>query len=818
MRHAWSRRPDPYSPTAPTMLRDHVTEAIRRLRAHPAPTAVSLVSLSVAFAVAILVGEYVYHETTFDAFHEQGARVRRVVLESPDRDLPTAKLPAAAGPAIAEGVPDVEAVVRIRAAARDLLVEAGPDGDRVSQRRTDILFADGAFGRVFSFPALAGDTDALARPGTVALTESAAQDLFADANPVGESVTLEGRLPLEVVAVFADPPARSSIPFGLVATFDAYRALQEGAGFAGNETTEWDEYAYDTYALVRSPDADARDLAAAAALAVDVRAGDRPIREESVVFEPLGDARLRSRVTDGLSPPGAPAYLVVLVGVALLLLLVAGATYANLTVARSLRSTREVGVRQALGATPGSVAAQYVAEAVLLSAGALLVGLALARLALPAFQAAIDVPVEIRYGSPWIWAGLLALVLLTGGAAGAYPAAVLSRLSPDAALRDRSLLAGARLRKGLVAFQFAATVFLVSCAAVLSSQLHHLQALSLGYEPAGVVVLPLHPGPTADHADALLDAFRALPQVVSATAGTAVPTRFGGPDGSVEPVGEAEGPGSSDDLMQVAGVDRSYAETLGLRLVSGRFLRDTAADSGRSVVLNETAARTLGWSDPVGHQLSYWGGTPRTVVGVVADFYAGSPRAPVDPAVLVPRAEMWADHVAVKLRPGSEGGLDAIERVWARFAEGEPFEGRFLDGAVAEQTHEEARLAAAFGGFALVAVLIACLGLASLVAFAAERRTREIGVRTTLGATDWNVAALLGGEFAPLLALGFALALPAAIWTANRWLDGFASKMVLTPWPFLAAGMLAGALATATIVWRGLRAARVPPARALHAD
>lgn len=799
------------------MLRDHISDAARRLRAHPASTAVSLVSLAVAFAVAILAGEYVYHETTFDAFHARSASLRRVVLDSPDRDAPSALLPAAAGAAILEGVSDIEAIVRVRPAGRDLLVEA-ERGGTASQRREDIVFADSAFGRVFSFPTVAGDASGLGRPQTAALTATVARELFGEANPVGESITLEGRLPLEVVAVFADPPERSSIAFGVVGSFDAFQALRAGSGFPGNETTEWDEYSFVTYALLRDPGADARALSDAAALAVSDRAGERPITEQTFVFEPLTDARLRSRVADGLTLPGTPAYLAVLAGVALLLLLVAGATYANLTVARSLRSTWEVGVRQALGATPGSVAAQYITEALLLSAGALLVGLALARLALPAFRAAIAVPVEIRYDSPVIWLGLLALVAVMGGTAGAYPATVLSRLSPDAALRGRSLFAGARLRKSLVAFQFAATVFLVSCAAVLGAQLHHLQTLSLGYNPEGIVYIPLHAGPTADHADALLNGFRALPEVESATAGTAIPTRFGGPDGTVAPAGAEGEPGASDEMMQVVGTDASYAETLGLQLVAGRFLRDTAADSGRSVVINETAARTLGWSEPVGEQLAYWGGEPRTVVGVVSDFFGGSPRAPIDPAVLVPRAEMWAEVVAVKFRAGSASGLDDLAAVWTQYAEGEPFEGRYLDGAVAEQVQEEARLAATFSGFALVAILIACLGLASLVAFAAERRTREIGVRTALGATDWDVARLLGGEFAPVLAIGFAVALPVAVWTAHRWLDGFASRMTLTPWPFVAAGLLAGLLAALTIAWRGMRAARVPPAEALHAN
>ena len=804
------------------MIRDHLTEALRRLRAHPAPTVVSLVSLSVAFAVAVLVGQYVYHETTFDAFHEQGESIRRLVLESPDLAQPTALLPAAAGPAVAEGVAEVEKVVRIRRVPMDLLVAAGSGDAGRAQRRPDILFADGSFGDVFSFPAVAGDAAGLDRPGTAALTEDAARTLFGDVNPVGEVVTLEGQVPLEVVAVLADPPERSSIPFSLVASLDVFDTLLaafEGPPEEGSpeEGAGWDEYSYATYALLRSADADPLALSDAAAEAIAVRAGNRPITTRSVVFEPLTDARLRSNVVDGLAPPGSPVYLAVLVGVALLLLTVAAATYANLTVARSLRNTAEVGVRQALGATPGSVAAQYLVEALTLSAVALLVGLALARLSLPAFRAAIDVPIEIRYGSSWIWVGFAVLVVVTGLAAGGYPAAALSRLSPDAALRGRSALTGARLRKGLVAFQFAATVFLVSTAAVLASQLYHLRTTPLGYDAGDVVVVPLRPGPTSEHADALIQAFEVLPQVASATAGTAVPTAFGDLDGTVEPVG-SRSPGASDGSMQVEGVDGHYAETLGLQLVAGRFLRDTAADSGRAVVVNEAAAQALGWTDPVGRQLSYFGGEPRTVVGVVGDFYQASPRSPVEPTVLVPRAEMWAAHIAVRLRPGADGALAALEGVWAPFAGGEPFEGHYLDTRVASLTAEDARLTAAFTGFALVAVLIACLGLASLVAFAAERRTREIGVRTALGATDWNIAALLGSEFAPLLVIGFGLAVPAAVWAADRWLSGFTGRMDLTPWPFVAAGLLAGSLAAGTVIWRGLRAARVPPGLALRAD
>ena len=805
------------------MWSHHLLVALRALRRDAGYALLNGVGLTVALACCVLIALYARSELTFDRFHRDADRIVVVAVESmfgQDEEM-SISTPFPLHQKMATDAPAAEATAMASQGGTETAIVR--PGEPVVEGQ--VLFASPDFFEILDFPAVAGDpVAALGRPEGAVVTASAARRLFGDADPIGRTFATEARRDTQrvaVAAVVADPPRTSSVTFDVVLSSLALPEDQRAPD-------SWGMWQWMTLARL-APGASVADLDRQLAEISEVHSGgpdsgDGPL----YLATALPDYHLSDLSRHG-GFVGDPRFLALFSAAAGLVLLLGLINYVNLATARAARRAREIGVRKALGAGRTAVAGQFLVEAVVLTVLSALAALVLAALLIPAFNAGFETELALAdLDAPFLAAGL-GFAVLVGLAAGAYPAAVLARFAPGVVLRGGSSRAGRPsrnvLRRALVAVQFAVAIGLVAGTAVVLQQIAFTSSTDLGLEQDGVVAVPLKPGRgPAVGWQAALDAVRQVPSVAAATAATDYPSRVW--TRYTVPLNEGasdDGLQSMDDYIAVAPIsaEPGYLDVLGIDLVAGR---DVADDS--EVLVNEAFADKKGWAsaaDALGREVTTH--EKQRVVGVVRDFAIGSVRKEIEPVTIsqnVPFHEEDAqsyDYVVARLAPGEvAAGMAGLRQAWAGLGTEQPFEPEFLDDALAEMYDADRRLAGVLGGFAVVALLVACLGLVGLAAYTAQRRTKEIGVRRALGATVGQIVALLSREYAALVAVGAAVAVPLAVVLLGRWLDGFAYHVDLGPGLFLAAIALTLALALAVVGVQAARAARVPPTTALRTD
>lgn len=795
------------------MLRNYFKIAFRNLRRQPGYTAINIVGLAVGMAACLLIGLYVRHELSYDAFHEKGERIHRVNLQSaPQRGMnrQIAITPNIVAPLMTRTFPAVEKSVRLY--KRSGVVQ---HADRAFQEDR-FFFADSTFFDIFDFEFVAGQPEtALARPNSVVLTEATAQRIFPDDNPLGQTLVRNTDTEYEVTGVIEDVPPNSHLQFDFVASWSSL-------GGWINKEERWGSANFYTYLLLREG-TDAQQLQQQVTQFLDERraAGDQV---RTLDLMPLTDLHLYADLAYALDPTGDIRYVWIFGALAVLVLLVACINYMNLATARAAERGREVGVRKALGATRGQLARQLYGETGLLVVLGLGLSILLARLGLPLLEALSGAPYALSDLPLGLLAGALCGIgLLVSLVAGSYPALLLSGFQPARVLRS-ALQSGrgrARFRKGLVVFQFAAAVALIASTFAIHKQLSFLQAKKLGFDEEQVVVVPLGDAAQRQNLGALQEAFTQHAGIPSVSTASEYPSDLGA-------TFQVDAEGLPDDrrvLMKGLITDTDIVETLGLKVVAGQSFPRTlphpdSAETGYRYLLNETAVRTFGWEprEAIGRRFNMLGGREGRVTGVVADFHFASLRESIEPLAIWYHPQQ-ASHLLVRVTSGQvEGGLAFIEEQWAALAPYRPFHYRFLDDAFAALYQGERRVGQVFGLFAALAILIACLGLFGLAAFAAEQRTKEIGVRKVLGASVTSIVALLSKDFAKLVLVAFVVAAPVAWFAMRRWLEDFAYRIELGPGVFLLAGAAALGIALLTVSYQALKAATANPTDALRAE
>jgi putative ABC transport system permease protein len=539
-----------------------------------------------------------------------------------------------------------------------------------------------------------------------------------------------------------------------------------------------------------------------------------------IVLRPLPDVYLAFNDNQGWQR------LYLLAALAALVLLIAGINFTNLATARSLDRTREVGVRKALGAQRGQLARQFLVEAVLVSGMATGLGALAAAGSIDGFAQVVGV--EFVLAQPWdgvTFGALAGLALGVGLLAGAYPAFVLSGFQPTAVLTDRLSLgwsAGA-LRKGLVVVQFAAAIVLMAGVYVVHEQIAFATDQSLAFPADRIVTINSAPRDFSPEGHQRIQTARAqieaLDGVASASVSWTVPSAGASPGSSTAALRRsAWEPDRQVQASSFLWVDAHFADTYDLTMARGRFFETPITDDSTSVVLNETAVETLGLENPVGARIEVDGGT-RTVIGVVRNFNQQNVRYGTGPVVLTPlQPGNWYRSVSVKARPGASDVVETVRAAWSEVLPDAPFEHAFLSDAIAGAYDPERQTRRIVGAGAGLALFVALLGLIGLTGFTVQRRTKEIGIRKALGASMARIVVHLSSDIATLVGIAFLVAAPLGYWLADQWLQDFAQRIALTPWPFLAVGFVAMLIALAAVSVHTLRAARTDPARALRSE
>ncbi len=797
-----------------SMLRNYLTIALRNLRRQKGYTAINVLGLAVGMAACLLIGLYVEDELSYDDFHEAADRIVVVGLES-DFFGSSQLTPYRLGTTLADDLPEVEAVARTAGAASARTVRDADGSFRSTQR---VLVADSTFFEVFDFPFVRGNpATALDAPHQAVITESVARTYFGDADPMGRTLRIEDD-DVTVTGVLHDVPSNSTLRFDVVVPLHS-NPPSEG------QLRSWGTLMFHTYVRLNQPVEGAR-------FAEKVQRAVAPHVENfgfAFTALPLPELYLSDFYdTGGFS--GQRRYVYLFGTVAVLILLIAAINYVNLVTAQSERRAREVGVRKAMGARRDQVARQFLGESVLLSLLALGGALVLTAIALPVFNGLFGKELTLGVGRHLQALGVLVgFVLAVSVGAGAYPSLVLSRFEPSRVLRSASASttrSGGWLRKGLVVTQFAVSAGLILGTVVMYQQLRYVQHKNLGFDGEQVVTVGVG-GASAERQAAIKQEVLGHPAVRQAAVADAVPGGFG-TTFSVDAarVSPAEYTERETISVRPAKVDADYLETLGLTLLAGRnFSDERPGDRTRAYILNEAAVEALGWTveEAVGKPFTFGRGEGAPlgeVIGVVKNFHIESLRAAVAPVVLQMEATRFASSggvLAARLAPdGIRAAMDHIERVMAEAVPGEAFTYAFLDDTFDAMYRSEQQLARIFTVFAAVAILIACMGLFGLAAYAAQRRTKEIGIRKALGASVAGVVALLSREFAVLVAVALALGVPVAYWGVQRWLEDFAYRVEVGPATFVLTAAVALAIAGATVGVHAFRAARTDPAKALR--
>ncbi len=783
------------------MMKNHLKIALRHIRAQRAYSFITIAGLTVGLASFILIGLWVADELSFDHFHENKDRIFRLVNKVGSGQLIPSPTYALA-PALKEEYPEVEEFSRVWPFASSLV----RSGDK-SFEEDRICLTDPGFLRMFTFPLLEGDPGtALADKSSIVLTASAARKYFGGDDALGRVLHLDQYgSDFIVTGVVADVPPNSHIQFDLLARVEL---------LGEDRLARWEEWTGPCYILLR-PDVEAAAFTGKIADIYKRHVG--PQAAYVPVLQPLTDVRLNE------SGRAAGRQRVVFFSlVAVFILIMAGVNFMNLATARSALRSKEVGIRKVVGARRSQLVGQFLGEAVLTSALAMVLALVMAETFLPSFNRFAGKSLALLSGAglPLILTIVL-VVLATGILAGSYPAFFLSSFSSvDALVRRRSGPGGrgSALRKALIVFQFAISVGLITCTLAASRQLRHIRTMDIGLDRSNVVILSNNPG-LRPRFDAFREDLSRSPSVRSATSAAQGPT-WVGENIPIDWPGNPTGQRLSADYTVV---DYDFFETFGMTLVSGRvFSRAFPADEAEACVINETAAKRMGVAEPLGMTVTMghpaWPESFRQarVIGVVRDFNSRSVHSPIRPFVFR-MFRPWHQYAFIKI-DGSRvaEALKDIEAAFRRHSPGYPYRYMFYDEAFNLQYVSDRQTGALFGAFGLISVFLSCLGLFGLASYTAERKTKEIGIRKVLGASVPGIVSLTTGEFLKWVAAAHVIGFPAAYFVMRRWLGQFAYRASLGPSLFaLAAGMTL-VIALLAVGYQAVRAGLADPVDSLR--
>lgn len=829
------------------MWRNYLTVAINALAKNRVYSIINLLGLAIGMAACLLILAFIRYETSFDRWVRGGENTYQLQTYFPNpRDGPPVFLQMASYVAeerIKKDFPQVESTVYLLAGSPTIV----KDGQVTTAK--DYLVANGDLLSVIDLPVLRGSKTALNAPDTAILTRSEAVRQFGTDDVVGRTISLiqKGKTyDYRINAVLADLPKNSHLKINAVVRrdFPSYFAQEREFLTCWGCQSGWIyvklKPGSDATAInAQMPAWEKRNIPDEDFGGGRFNAGD----EADWKLLPIADVHLGKAQAGAMSPGNDRGTIATFAIIAILILSMAVVNFTNLATARAGKRAREVALRKVLGATRKQLIGQFVGESLLVALIAVVIALALSELLIRPFASFLDADLTFGYfGESGMLLPALALVVIVGLLGGLYPAFFLSRFQPASVLKANKSSAetpgSGRLRSILVVGQFAISIALIICTAIVYGQTVYARSVDPGYKRDHILqVENLSRYQLIGRGEQLVERMKRVPGVVAVgRTDIGVATTNNSNTGVLVP-------GRSEPVtLGRYRVDTGFRDAMGLDVVAGRWFdparpmddqtitfpetpEQTRAlvARGSNVVINEFAARKLGARTPqeiIGTTFGLGistdsGPMPITVVGVVKDSRFRSVRDPLDPIVFLGTRE-GTTHMVIRYDGDPAAVRAGVERVWKQAVSDVPFEAQFSDAIVEDLYKAEARRAQIFAGFAILAVVIACLGLFGLAAFTAERRTKEIGIRKVLGARTLDIVRLLVWQFSRPVLVANLIAWPIAWWVMRDWLNSFDTRMALTPMPFLLAGTLALTIAVVTIAGHAFKVARANPIKALR--
>lgn len=809
------------------MFKNYFKIAWRNLIKNKGFTVINIVGLSLGIACFIIIAMFVTDELSFDQHHDKSDRIYRVHSDisfgGTDMSMSVSADPM--GEVLKQDYPEVEQYVRLYASQGSKLIKKGSE----SINENAVVHADSTLFDVFTLPAIVGNTKtALNEPNSVVITESAAKRYFESAEKaIGQMLETDDdeQTLYEVTAVIEDIPKNSHFNFEFFFSMDnvdydfgnysshnfhTYVVLKEGTDykkFNANFRTIINKYIIPQFA----------QYVEISSIEEFEKKGNRL---EYSLF-PLTDIHLHSSRTVELAPNGNIQYVYIFSAAALFILILACINFMNLTTARSSGRAKEVGIRKVLGSEKKSLIWQFLTESTLIAIIALLFAILIVWLSIGWFNGISGK--EMVIGSlfkPYYLLFLIVLPFIVGGLAGIYPAFFLSSFQPITVLKGKLTTGNGKnmLRNFLVVFQFATSIILIVGTIVIYKQLDHIQSANVGFNKDQVLIVN-NTGLTGDTRKSLKSEIEQLTDVKSASFASFLPVSNSSRSDTTFST-ESVMTQTNGFNMQYWRVDYEYMNTMGMEMVDGRnFSRSFGSDS-TAIILNETAAKLTGFENPIGEKIYTIGGDNAieyTIVGIVKNFNYESLRQNV--GALSFRLGNNSSKTAFRFNASDVSGLiNTIENKYKAVASGLPFEYEFLDESFDTMYRQERRVGKVALTFALLAIIIACLGLFGLATYIAEQRTKEIGIRKVLGASVSSIVKMLSTDFVKLVLLAFLIATPIAWWFMNQWLQDFAFRIDLSWWIFAITGIVSLLIALFTLSFQAIRAALSNPVKSMRTE
>ncbi|CAL1518021.1 ABC transporter permease [Chitinophaga sp. MM2321] len=803
------------------MFKNYFKIALRNLWRNKGFSAINIFGLALGLATCLLITLFVADELSYDRHNEKADRIFRIDADFlvNGNAFHERYSPAQFGAVLQKDYPQIENSVRLRSYGdRQILVKK----DNQTFMERDAFYADSTLFDIFTIPMIAGNPKtALTQPNTIVISESIARKYFNSTDVIGKTLLTENTTTCQISGVIKDMPATSHVHFNFI------KAM---AGLDDSRKTQWMSDNYDTYILVR-PGTDKQTIdkyldeatktymnsalkAMTGSSIEDLEKSGGHFRYSAI---PLTKIHLHSTLTNEMEPSGNVQYVYIFIIIAFFILLIACVNFMNLSTARSAGRSREVGVRKVLGSQRRDLILQFLTESVLTSFIALLVAVVIAILLLPFLNQLAGKQISVALLlNRWLLPAILLTIITVGLLAGSYPAFFLSSFEPVQVLKGKLATGfkGGWLRNSLVVFQFSTAIILIVGTLVIYSQLSFIRNKKLGYNRNQVLVLQ-NIGSLWIHATAFKNEVLQIPGVEAGTMTDALPASTMMNTG----IYSKDAAASAGNVMGLFenSIDPDYIPTLGMTMASGRNFSAQMLSDSSAIIINETAARLLGFNDINNKYLySNGGAMARNVVGIVRDFNAGSLRNKIPPMVF--RLDGYKDKMAFRVSTKNLPALIAqIEKKYHAVdkMEGQPFLYSFLDDDFNRLYQSEQRTGKIFISFAFFAILISCLGLFGLVTYAAEQRTREISIRKVLGASITGIVTLLSKDFLKLVFIAILVASPVAWVIMDRWLQDFAYRIYISWWVFVLTAFVAIIITVTTVSIQAVKAALANPVKSL---
>ena len=786
---------------------------------------INIVGLAVGMTCCILIAAFVTDELSYDQYPVQAKQIYRVGLHLTENGGITdfSNVDAAVGPGIREAFPEVQAATRLLQWPQVFMRYQ----DKQFKEQS-IAMADANFLEIFAISLLEGDLKtALKEPGSIVITKVFAQKYFGSSPAMGKGIRFgEEQEVRKVTGIIDEIPANTHFHF------DAFVSTAD----LGNKTPSWSNVGFYTY-LVLNKAVDPQKLEAKFPqlvakhvvpevqrdMGISLAEARKTVDTFRFFLMPLTDIHLRSATKYELAANGDINSVYIFSILAVFILLLAIVNFTNLSTVSAASRSKEIGIRKVMGSVKIQLMTQFLLESTLLTFLALLLAVLAAGLLLPYFN-------ELA-GKQLLISSLLsvksAVILLVFGAfvgvlAGAYPAFLLSFSKITAILKGGSVVQTARrsnLRSGLVVFQFAVSGALIIATMVTYQQLRFMQNKKIGFDKNQVLVIQ-DSNVLGQNEETFKQQLQKDSRVIQASLSASIPVGMSNIGGSIiYAKRENDKESRAEITTNIYHVDEDYLKTLGMELTEGRDFSKAFSTDSTTTIINETAARDLGFgkASPIGKTIVRSGQREFTVIGVVKDFHFASARQKIAPLIMLLGHNSGAVIVKVKATDAAST-IASFRNRWDAFNPAAPFTYSFLDERFAFLYETEQKTSQLFTVFAIISILIACLGLFGLAAFTAQQRTKEIGVRKVLGASVTSIVALLSGDFLKPVLIAIVIASPIAWYAMDRWLQDFAYKVDIEWWVFGLAGLLAVGIALLTVSFQSVKAALMNPVKSLRSE